>query len=851
MNTNEEITDWLNRQHAWIQEAAYRLLQRGKLEETDINDLVDRIKNPNPSSAGARSYPAIGGGTATSQKLRIESIGPVVGIDALNPRNPLKFGPGNLTVVYGTNGSGKSGYTRIISKACGKPHSVELKPNVYQGAPAKQECTFFYTIGGTSETKAWTANSDPIEDLKAVDVFDTECGRIYLEKETELSYEPPELTLFTYLVDACEQVKAQLEREREKLVSTLPDIPSQHVGSVAGKAYSALTKDTTEVQIRELVTWSEADEKTLTELQERLRIGDLGLAAKNKRAEKGQIEQVRTALLAGVDAVGKEALDELRLLKESAKTKRKAAEEGAKAMGDASKLEGVGSETWKAMWEAARTYSTTEAYQEKEFPQTGEVARCVLCHQDLDEAAKNRLRGFEDFVKGTLETEAVEAEKKWKEALESVPVRPVEESVATSCQAAELSDDLRDAVERAWQELERSLSPIRSGTIPDEPPPIGQVHQELLLTLEDLSSKAETKAKEFDDLARDPDRTADNQRIVEIEGKKWVAEQAAAVREEIARLKNLAEYDEWKRQTSTTGISRKAGELSEELITEAYVQRFNEELKRLGAQKIQVELAKSRTSQARSKHRIRLKDAEVDGTGPAEVLSEGERRIVALAAFLADVMGRDSKSPFVFDDPISSLDQIFEEKVIARLVELSRDRQVLVFTHRLSFLGLVADKGGKDFHCVNIERQPWGTGDPGGVPIYGKGTIGALQNLKNDSLSKARKALANEGNDAYQFHAQKLCSDFRKVIERVVENVFLAGVIQRHSREVHTKNVVSKLLRINREDCDFIDKMMTEFSKHEHSQSLESPVALPEPEALEAYLDRMIEWHKEFEKRKT
>ena len=43
-----------------------------------------------------------------------------------------------------------------------------------------------------------------------------------------------------------------------------------------------------------------------------------------------------------------------------------------------------------------------------------------------------------------------------------------------------------------------------------------------------------------------------------------------------------------------TGLSRKAGELSETLITDAYISRFNEELRNLGAARIQVELVKTR-----------------------------------------------------------------------------------------------------------------------------------------------------------------------------------------------------------------------------------------------------------------
>ncbi len=55
------------------------------------------------------------------------------------------------------------------------------------------------------------------------------------------------------------------------------------------------------------------------------------------------------------------------------------------------------------------------------------------------------------------------------------------------------------------------------------------------------------------------------------------------------------------------------------------------------------------------------------------ILSEGETRIAALAAFLADTTGSNQLAPFIFDDPISSLDQDFEERVVERLVCLISD----------------------------------------------------------------------------------------------------------------------------------------------------------------------------------
>jgi wobble nucleotide-excising tRNase len=49
-----------------------------------------------------------------------------------------------------------------------------------------------------------------------------------------------------------------------------------------------------------------------------------------------------------------------------------------------------------------------------------------------------------------------------------------------------------------------------------------------------------------------------------------------------------------------------------------------------------------------------------------KVLSEGEHRCVALAAFLAELSTIDAQSAIVFDDPVSSLDHQHRDKVAQR-----------------------------------------------------------------------------------------------------------------------------------------------------------------------------------------
>jgi ABC-type transport system involved in cytochrome c biogenesis ATPase subunit len=101
------------------------------------------------------------------------SIGEIEGIDSLAPQEPLGF-DGNLTTIYGHNGSGKSGYARILKRACGKHQTATLMTNVFKASPIRQRCTICYKIGNTEKTMRWDAQ-EPVEDLTFVNHAETVC----------------------------------------------------------------------------------------------------------------------------------------------------------------------------------------------------------------------------------------------------------------------------------------------------------------------------------------------------------------------------------------------------------------------------------------------------------------------------------------------------------------------------------------------------------------------------------------------------------------------------------------------------------------------------------------------------
>lgn len=118
-DVQKAVRSWLNSQQDWLQEAADRLLQKGTLDDQDIHELCEILKTKDGRKVTRhREFKSLGGHVNSLSPLKLLSIGDVQGIENLSPRKPLVFGEGNLAVVYGGNGSGKSSYTRILKKVC-------------------------------------------------------------------------------------------------------------------------------------------------------------------------------------------------------------------------------------------------------------------------------------------------------------------------------------------------------------------------------------------------------------------------------------------------------------------------------------------------------------------------------------------------------------------------------------------------------------------------------------------------------------------------------------------------------------------------------------------------------------
>lgn len=171
--------------------------------------------------------------------------------------------------------------------------------------------------------------------------------------------------------------------------------------------------------------------------------------------------------------------------------------------------------------------------------------------------------------------------------------------------------------------------------------------------------------------------------------RKWLDVVKEDVLAQIARLKAIDGLKNAQKTTATNKITALSTELAKTLVTNRLRARFAQEIDKLGVAGLAIEFRQAKSSAGIPFFHVRLISKPDEPVG--KVLSEGEHRCVALAAFLAELATIDTASAIVFDDPVSSLDHVHRDKVAERLANESLTRQVIVFTHDVAFLVLMED----------------------------------------------------------------------------------------------------------------------------------------------------------------
>jgi hypothetical protein len=368
---------------------------------------------------------------------------------------------------------------------------------------------------------------------------------------------------------------------------------------------------------------------------------------------------------------------------------------------------------------ALRTYSQREAYPNKSFPVTDDSAVCVLCQQEITLDAAGRLNRFEDFVKDESKRREQGAKATYSAVLDSFRAAWVslpELMTMVAFIRDDLGDDIlgqvvrRAAVSCLWRHRQINR---HHATQPEALyPAVATLPLDALrahaASLETRAAGLTAGSEARKNLIAERDELAD---------RKWLGTVKADVLAEIDRRKQIAALQTAIKDTATNRITSKSTEIAEILVTNALRAQFAKEVARIGVATLAIELKQEKSAYGIPRFKVALTRKPDANVG--EVLSEGEHRCVALAAFLAELATIDTKSAIVFDDPVSSLDHMHREAVANRLADEGQQRQIIVFTHDIAFLFLL-DEACRDptgIRALRSDRSVKARITPGSVTL--------------------------------------------------------------------------------------------------------------------------------------
>lgn len=204
------IVEWSRGRPQWQQAALRMLARREPVGDDEIRALADLAEQEaSGSSVHITSLEVedfLGG--ADGQAVRLLSITEPRSVNALTWSGGVAFKPHVITLVYGENGSGKSGYARILKKVTRARHSTDVLTNVFE-PPAEQSALLSVSLGSDEIELVWPI--DHPEYLSRVSFYDANCAERYISTETEVAYRPTAIALLDELVGLSGRVRHQLE----------------------------------------------------------------------------------------------------------------------------------------------------------------------------------------------------------------------------------------------------------------------------------------------------------------------------------------------------------------------------------------------------------------------------------------------------------------------------------------------------------------------------------------------------------------------------------------------------------------------------------------------------------------
>jgi energy-coupling factor transporter ATP-binding protein EcfA2 len=830
----KDIIDWVENKPSFWQVAIDRLIRNNELTNTDVSELKEICKVDFGFSdfvfdaVDFDDLRDFADNSANDGNIILSKIKNIDNINALSNSSELKFAPTGLTIVYGDNGSGKSSYVSILKHSCKtRGQKPRINDNLFDPACVgnDKKADIEYTSDGINFTTVNLINGTVSENtLKKIDVFDTFSANHYIEAEDEIAFIPQGLSIVEKLAEAVKNVEAQLNIELSNLSMRKFDYELLEVpeGTTAKLFLEKLNLNSTLNELRAESIWNSTKNARIEAVEKEI---DKLKATDPKKSLKSNEEKIkRFEILANKfqnleNNLTGQAINNLKEILNNFCVAKEALRESSNTAFSDLPIQGVGNNAWKILWESARKFYN-ESTQSESFPNLSDGSSCPLCLQDLEDEARERFTKFEDFVKNDIQKSFDEAKEKYESAIENLNRLDFnfEEQNPISLELNELIKNYSEKQAKYLNVLSEQKEYI-----------IGLFNS--MKTIEDINaievdSTPKTLIKELNKSLSEVNEKLKVQSIDEdlkpllkelnqLNGEKKIYEHKPKLAREIYRQKRVGLLNQCVGKCNTRTITTLSNELTTRYINQNLKQNFKTELNKLGFKNIKIE-TETKGQRGKQYHYLRLDENNSNNIALKDILSEGEHRCISLATFLSELSISEHKSAIIFDDPVSSLDHKWRNKISKRITEEALERQVIVFTHDISFL-LMIQEHSESLNCAldikSLTRKKTETGLIASTPPWDALPVGKRIGLLKDAYQQLEKIERTETEEVYKERAKVLYGKLRETWERFIEEVFLNGAIQRFSRAIQTQRL-SKVIDLTDDDYKLVDANMSKCSTY-------------------------------------
>jgi energy-coupling factor transporter ATP-binding protein EcfA2 len=838
-----EIIEWLKNQHYWFQYVGNQLVEGIAINDTLINETYSYFKEDlQLTKLEYERTPIVFNeipiaNIVAANSLHLLSIHSIQNVNALVQGQAIAVSK-NLTLVYGNNGSGKSGYIRLLNNAFNSRGDKNMLSNVFTantgGLPS---CKFVYQSTGEPYEKEFPTNKGCYE-FSQYSSFDTQSVKVHLDNDNQLNFTPTGFDFFEkvqQLFDALkEKLNAEIQLNKPQNSFTIhfqnENVIKSHITQLSANSNIA--------ELEKLGVFTDADKIQLDEISNKI----AALRALNIQQQIAGFEKLQKELQlfkqqqqAILDCLTKEKIDYyFGLIDTFHNLQTISNAEGIKSL-EQFNISLVSSSQWREFIIAAKNYAIaieTNRDASKVYP--AENDNCIFCLQPI--AAKENLliNTYWQFLKSEAERELIKIKQKINEAIQSLNTL-VAVKFDESLNLYNYLNSTSPALVIKWAAIVSNSAIVKQNLIQNlitlkKDFPVSA----FLEKTDEFNGGTEKIKLDIDTLfAKKPDQEIATltYQMLFLKDKSLLNQLLPTILSFIASHKWAASAEQALSAFKTNSITSLQGALFAKHITENYTNTFNAECLKLNAPKV-VEIVQQ-NSKVKSFRKLLVAKQIV-----SQILSEGEQRAISLADFLTEVQLNPNNRGVIFDDPVTSLDHQRRAIIAKRLVDLSALKQVIIFTHDISFFSKLTSYADKNADLVVTKTTIRKSGDVVGIikpdlPWVAQKVRDRIGFLRNTLVSI--KKVEKEGDvELYNMQIKGWYGMLREAWERSVEERLFKGAIERFSGEIHTKPLAKVV--VTPDLITMIDTGMSEASNWVHDQAMGLNPPIPDSNKAETDL---------------